>query len=51
MNQSDIDYYRARMDEEQEAAERAASDVAAETHRRLAQQYERLVNLGLSSPR
>ncbi len=43
MNQVDLDYYRARIAAEQVAAERAAHPLAAECHRRLAEEYASLI--------
>ena len=39
MNKDDLDYYRTRVAEEQKAADRASHATAAESHRRLAEQY------------
>ena len=39
----DLDYYRSRMAAEQAAAARAEHPLAAEVHRRLADQYARLI--------
>ena len=43
MNKSDIDYYRARIAEEEIAAQRASHPLAAQSHRRLAEEYASLI--------
>jgi hypothetical protein len=43
MNQSDLDYYRARIAEEEIAAQRATHPLAAESHRKLAEEYASLI--------
>jgi hypothetical protein len=43
MNKSDLDYYRARIAEEEIAAQRAAHPLAAESHKRLAEEYASLI--------
>ena len=43
MDQSDIDYYRARIAAEEIAAQRATHPLAAECHRRLAEEYASLI--------
>ncbi len=43
MDQSDLDYYRARIAEEEIAAQRAAHPLAAESHKRLAEEYASLI--------
>lgn len=43
MEQSDLDYYRSRIAEEEIAAQRATHPLAAETHKRLAEEYASLI--------
>lgn len=43
MNKSDIEYYRARIAEEEIAAQRASHPLAAQSHRRLAEEYASLI--------
>lgn len=43
MDQSDFEYYRARIAEEEIAAQRAAHPLAAESHKRLAEEYASLI--------
>ena len=43
MNQIDLDYYRARIVEEEIAAQRASHPIAADRHRRLAEEYASLL--------
>lgn len=43
MDQSDIEYYRTRIAEEEIAAQRAAHPLAAESHKRLAEEYASLI--------
>lgn len=43
MHQFDIDYYRARIAEEEIAAQRATHPLAAQSHRRLAEEYASLI--------
>ena len=43
MKKSDIEYYRARIAEEEIAAQRASHPLAAESHRRLAEEYASLI--------
>jgi hypothetical protein len=43
MDQSDFDYYRARIAEEEIAAQRATHPLAAESHRKLAEEYASLI--------
>ena len=43
MDQLDLDYYRARIAEEEIAAQRAAHPLAAECHKRLAEEYASLI--------
>jgi hypothetical protein len=43
MNTFDIEYYRARIAEEEIAAQRASHPLAAESHRRLAEEYASLI--------
>ena len=43
MNKSDLDYYRARIAEEEIAAQRATHPLAAESHRKLAEEYASLI--------
>lgn len=43
MHQTDIDYYRARIAEEEIAAQRATHPLAAQSHRRLAEEYASLI--------
>lgn len=43
MNNIDLDYYRRRIVDEEIAAERATHPLAAECHRRLAEEYASLI--------
>ena len=43
MDKTDFDYYRARIAEEEIAAQRASHPLAAESHRRLAEEYASLI--------
>lgn len=43
MDSVDLDYYRRRIAAEEIAAERARHPLAAESHRRLAQEYASLI--------
>lgn len=43
MKQFDIDYYRARIVEEEIAAQRASHPSAAHSHKRLAEEYASLI--------
>ena len=43
MEQSDLDYYRGRIAEEQIAAQRATHPMAAEMHKKLAEEYASLI--------
>ena len=43
MKKSDFDYYRTRIAEEEIAAQRATHPLAAESHRRLAEEYASLI--------
>jgi hypothetical protein len=43
MDAVDLDYYRARIAEEEIAAQRATHPMAAELHRRLAEEYASLI--------
>ena len=43
MDKSDFDYYRARIAEEEIAAQRATHPLAAESHKRLAEEYASLI--------
>jgi hypothetical protein len=43
MEKSDLDYYRTRIAEEEIAAQRAAHPLAAESHRKLAEEYASLI--------
>lgn len=43
MDQIDLDYYMARIAAEEIAAQRATHPLAAETHRRLAEEYVSLI--------
>lgn len=43
MEQSDIEYYRARIAEEEIAAQRATHPLAAESHKKLAEEYASLI--------
>jgi hypothetical protein len=43
MDRTDLDYYRTRMAAELVAAERASHPLAAESHRRLADEYAMLI--------
>ena len=43
MDQSDFDYYRARIAEEEIAAQKASHPLAAESHKKLAEEYASLI--------
>lgn len=43
MNQTDLAYYRTRIAAEEMAAERATHPLAAECHRKLAEEYASLI--------
>ena len=43
MNQTDLEYYRARIAEEEIAAQRASHPLATESHRKLAEEYASLI--------
>jgi hypothetical protein len=43
LDQSDLDYYRARIAEEEIAAQRATHPQAAESHKKLAEEYASLI--------
>lgn len=43
MDQSDFEYYRARIAEEEIAAQRATHPLAVESHRKLAEEYASLI--------
>jgi hypothetical protein len=43
LDQSDLKYYRARIAEEEIAAQRAAHPQAAESHKQLAEEYASLI--------
>jgi hypothetical protein len=43
MNDIDLEYYRARIVEEEIAAQRATHPLAADTHKRLAEEYASLL--------
>lgn len=43
MNQSDLEYYRGRIAEEEIAAQRATHPLAVKTHKRLAEEYASLI--------
>jgi hypothetical protein len=43
LDHSDLEYYRARIAEEEIAAQRAAHPLAAESHKRLAEEYASLI--------
>ncbi len=43
MNQADLAYYQARIAAEEIAAERATHPLAAECHRKLAEEYASLI--------
>lgn len=43
MNEADVEYYRARIAEEESAARRATHPRAAERHKRLAEEYASLL--------
>ncbi len=43
MNRSDLEYYRSRMAAEEIAAQRASHPLAAESHRKLAEEYASLI--------
>jgi hypothetical protein len=43
MNNVDLEYYRARIVEEEIAAQRASHPLAADSHKRLAEEYASLL--------
>jgi hypothetical protein len=43
LEQSDLEYYRSRIAEEQIAAQRATHPLAAESHKKLAEEYASLI--------
>jgi hypothetical protein len=43
MDQVDLDYYRSRIAEEEIAAQRATHPLAAESHKKLAEEYASLI--------
>lgn len=43
MDQSDLDYYRSRIAEEEIAAQRASHPLAAKSHKKLAEEYASLI--------
>jgi hypothetical protein len=43
MNKNDLDYYRLRIADEEIAAQRATHPLAAESHKRLAEEYASLI--------
>ena len=43
MDKNDLDYYRARIAEEEIAAQRATHPLAADSHKRLAEEYASLI--------
>jgi hypothetical protein len=43
VDQSDFEYYRARIVQEEIAAQRASHPLAAESHRKLAEEYASLI--------
>jgi lipid-binding SYLF domain-containing protein len=43
MDKADLDYYRARIAAEEIAAQRATHPLAADCHRRLAEEYASLI--------
>jgi hypothetical protein len=43
MNDTDLEYYRARIVEEEIAAQRASHPLAADSHKRLAEEYASLL--------
>ena len=43
VDQNDVDYYRARIVEEEIAAQRASHPMAADSHKRLAEEYASLL--------
>ncbi len=43
LDQSDLDYYRSRIAEEEIAAQRATHPLAAESHKKLAEEYASLI--------
>jgi hypothetical protein len=43
MNDNDLEYYRARIVEEEIAAQRASHPLAADSHKRLAEEYASLL--------
>ena len=52
MDQTDLDYYRARIAEEEIAAQRASHPLAAKSHKKLAEEYASLIvatGVGLST--
>jgi len=50
MDAVDLDYYRARIAEEEIAAQLATHPLAAESHRRLAEEYASLIVANTSEP-
>jgi hypothetical protein len=51
LEQSDLDYYRARIAEEEIAAQRAVHPLAAESHKKLAEEYASLIIATEPAPR
>lgn len=51
MDQLDLEYYRARIAEEEIAAQRAAHPLAAESHKKLAEEYASLIIANHPLPR
>lgn len=43
LDQSDLDYYRSRIAEEEIAAQRASHPLAARSHKKLAEEYASLI--------
>ena len=43
MDQSDLEYYRTRIAEEEIAAQRASHPLAAQSHKKLAEEYASLI--------
>jgi hypothetical protein len=43
LDQSDLDYYRSRIAEEEIAAQRASHPLAAKSHKKLAEEYASLI--------
>jgi hypothetical protein len=43
MDHTDLEYYRARIAEEEIAAQRATHPLAAESHKKLAEEYASLI--------